>query len=686
MRRIYSIIILLHVAIVLAFSQTGVFIPSERFSSALINDMCQDKYGYMWIATDYGLNRYDGYNFKTYFHNSNDSTSLSSNIVTSLFQDSKGRFWVGTRTGLCRYDYTTEKFTSYHFDEKNQPRVTAIIERKANNELLVGTSGRGLYTITDENKLEKIEGGYSTPGGNWYYNTMMEDSQGRFWKCGYGNEVTMMDSRGVHPFYVNIGIVANIVEFGDEILIIGMNGIVSYHNGQVSDANIDMSALGSNDVIICSAKQDQYGNIFIGTRGDGLFRLPKDSKRLERVECTLLGINLNTAKILTINEDRNGNIWLGCQSKGLVILPSQQPQFSSWSFTAQRYFISSTITSVCRGNDGLTWCTVQGSGVFAFDSTGRIVKHPAAPTTTEYIFCDKKGQYWLATNDAIFSYQPATGQYQRLISLEAEKINAIIDDDEDNLYISTYSRGFCIYNPKTGQLRKFNGTDAESTKGRLCNNWVMAMLRDKKGHIWLATSAGVSCYDPKENSFHSLGFDLLMDGMICFSLCETQQGDILIGTDQGLFCYTPGQTKATPFAEESTLNDKTIAYIAEALNGDIWCATSMGIWQYDTRKKKFIGHVNGNGLTTKEYICSVGMHTNDDVTCFANNDGLTVFYPSQITGSHKQLSEVKLTAFSVAGNPFSPFDDNYTVSYLDNDITLVARFQQPQQHYLRIPY
>ncbi len=670
MRRIYSIVIILHSALVLAFSQTGVFIPSERFSSALINDMCQDKYGYMWIATDYGLNRYDGYNFKTYFHNSNDSTSLSSNIVTSLFQDSKGRFWVGTRTGLCRYDYTTEKFTSYHFGEKNEPRVTAIMERKGNNELLVGTSGRGLYTITDEDKVEKIEGGYSTPGGNWYYNTMTEDSQGRFWKCGYGNEVTMMDSQGISSFFVNIGIVARIVEFGDEMLIIGMNGIASYHNGQVSDANIEMSALGSKDVIICSAKQDHFGNIYIGTRGDGLFRLPKGSKQLERVECTLLGINLNTAKILTINEDRYGNIWLGCQSKGLVVLPSQQPQFASWSFTAQRYFIGSTITSVCRGNDGLTWCTVQGSGVFAFDNTGRIVKHPTAPTTTEYIFCDKKGQYWLATNEAIFSYQPATGQYQRLITLEAEKINAIIDDDEGNLYISTYSRGFCIYNPKTGQLRKFNGTDAESTRGRLCNNWVMAMLRDRKGHIWLATSAGVSCYDPKENSFHALGFDLLMDGMICFSLCETQQGDILIGTDQGLYCYTPGQTKAKPFAEDSTLNDKTIAYIAEALNGDIWCATSMGIWQYDTRKNKFIGHVNGNGLTAKEYICSVGMHTNDDVICFANNDGLTMFYPSQITGSHKQLNEVKLTALSVAGNPVSPFDDCYTVSYLDNDIAL----------------
>ena len=210
MRRIYSIVILLHTALVLTFSQTGVFIPSERFSSALINDMCQDKYGYMWIATDYGLNRYDGYNFKTYFHNSNDSTTLGSNIVTSLFQDSKGRFWVGTRSGLYRYDHITDTFKGYHFGEKNEPRVISILERQ-NKDLLIGTSGRGLYTVTDEDTIAKIEGGYSTPGGRWYYNTMMEDSQGRFWKCGYGDEVTMMDNQGVHQFFVKIGIIPRLI-------------------------------------------------------------------------------------------------------------------------------------------------------------------------------------------------------------------------------------------------------------------------------------------------------------------------------------------------------------------------------------------------------------------------------------------------------------------------------------------
>jgi signal transduction histidine kinase/DNA-binding response OmpR family regulator len=161
-----------------------------------------------------------------------------------------------------------------------------------------------------------------------------------------------------------------------------------------------------------------------------------------------------------------------------------------------------------------------------------------------------------------------------------------------------------------------------------------------------------------------------MDGMICFSLCETRQGDILIGTDQGLYRYTPGLPDVKPYSDDATLADKTIAYVAEAKNGDLWCATSMGIWQYDFKKQQFIGHVNGNGLTAKEYIAGVGMHTSDDVVYFANNDGLTVFRPSEVTGSHKQLPVVNLTGFSIAGRAVSPLTDEFSVSYLDNTMTL----------------
>ena len=83
MRHLTFIIILLIVCSRL-FGQSGYYIPSERFSSGLINDVCQDKYGYIWVATENGLNKFDGYRFTQYLHQPNNPQSLNSNIVTKL--------------------------------------------------------------------------------------------------------------------------------------------------------------------------------------------------------------------------------------------------------------------------------------------------------------------------------------------------------------------------------------------------------------------------------------------------------------------------------------------------------------------------------------------------------------------------------------------------------------------------
>ena len=123
----------------------------------------------------------------------------------------------------------------------------------------------------------------------------------------------------------------------------------------------------------------------------------------------------------------------------------------------------------------------------------------------------------------------------------SDKINDMVDDGQGTLYISTYSRGFCAYNTETRSMKNFLSTDAPTDKGSLVNNWVLDMMLDSKKRLWLATSAGVSCYDTASGSFRTLGSDYLMEGMICFSLCETRQGDILIGTDQGLYRYSNGQ-------------------------------------------------------------------------------------------------------------------------------------------------
>ncbi len=669
------LLIFQHIAI---WGQTGHFVPSERFSSGLINDLCQDRYGYMWIATDYGLNRYDGYRFIEYQHQPEDTTTICSSNAICLLCDKDGQLWVGTSKGLDRYDYGTGHFVHYPFERGMHPRVTKMTQLK-DGRLVVATSGyHGLYYIRDGMAADFNEGDTKMP----FVNSVFEDSQGRLWQCNFGEELTMKEthphplpvsegSSHLHRMKSTQGFVVDFVErqrIGNgtsgigtsgmrdgEVLIICLHGFHSYKDGRLTVPDIDMSAMGS-DAVIRRVFADSQGNIYIGTRGDGLYRLPAKSNKLERVEAVANGMNLNSAKIWAITEDRQHNIWLGCQSKGLMMLSAQQSQFSAWTFNSQGIDIASAITSVCEGDGGHVWCTVQGNGIYGFDAFGRIIAHPSSPANVECIYRTSEGYYWIGTDDALYAYDPLTGRSEKIATFDCDKINAITDDRKGNLYFSTFSKGFWKYDTLSKELKHFDSHDCG-----LCNNWVMAMKTDRNGCLWIATSSGVSCYDPQTDQFQQVQ----LEGILCFSLCQTHKGDILVGTEQGLYRLTTGQE-----AELLGLDNKTVGYIIEAQAGIIWCSTSKGIWQYDLTQKTFIGHVNGNGLTAREYLNGVGLNTTDGRICFATNNGLAVFRPTEVTGSHTTLPNVKLTGLYVADKAMSTLSDHYFVSYLDNSMQL----------------
>ena len=365
--------ILLTLAIVLCrlwlYGQAGFFFPSERFSSGLINDICQDKYGYLWIATDYGLNKFDGYRFTTYLHDPADSLTMSSNVVGCLFCDKEGLLWVGTAKGLDRYDYATDEFVHQQFDRGTHPRVSKLYQLR-DDRLIVCTSGyHGMYQVKGSQCVD-----YLTNQGEdrlSFINSVLEDSKGRFWRCGYDNDFIYNDVSGEHKLTSTQGFVVDFAERDDEVLIVCLRGIHSFRNGQLSVADIDMKALANEDVVIRRVFKDHLGNIYIGTRGNGLFCLAKGSHRLEPVECIARDMDLTTAKVWAMTEDRNGNLWIGCHSKGLMKLRRTAPLFNSWTFRSQGIDMGSTVSSVCEGDGGMTWCTVQGNGVYGFDEKGR---------------------------------------------------------------------------------------------------------------------------------------------------------------------------------------------------------------------------------------------------------------------------------------------------------------------------
>lgn len=163
---IYFIIYLCVSLLAIADSGSHLY-TSERLASNKTTCIIQDKYGFIWIGTEYGLNKFDGYRFTHYLTDINDSTSIISNDITSFLVDKKGQFWIGSEKGLMKYNYKTNDFKRYHCPDGNTPRIETILEM-SNGDILIATAGYGLYKIskgTDQYKINDNENWISIPEG-----------------------------------------------------------------------------------------------------------------------------------------------------------------------------------------------------------------------------------------------------------------------------------------------------------------------------------------------------------------------------------------------------------------------------------------------------------------------------------------------------------------------------------------
>ena len=173
---------------VLAIADTGKLYTADKMSSSMIQCIIQDHYGYIWIGTDYGLNKYDGYHFTTYFTDSEDYTSIVNNEICTFLVDSHHRLWIGCSKGLVRYDYDKNCFKRYHFPNGWRPRVENIIEDSQGN-ILLGTAGYGLYSIRSGEDKPRRENEFKKRGIDDYCRRIFEDAQHNLWR---GNHVSVV--------------------------------------------------------------------------------------------------------------------------------------------------------------------------------------------------------------------------------------------------------------------------------------------------------------------------------------------------------------------------------------------------------------------------------------------------------------------------------------------------------------
>lgn len=658
------------------YAQTnGKLFSTGQLSVCDVTCVSQDSYGYIWIGTTYGLDRFDGYRFYNYRYSSNDSTSIPQNEICTLFCDSQGRLWVGTGSGLARYDFSRNGFIRQHFPGGRHPRVNSIIETK-NGDLYIGTAGMGIFSMKKGTDVLVEEKSFYHLLPDNFLSRLHVDRQGAIWCKGRGIEIyqfLMEKGQAVQArrYQPQETVQELLTDADGRMLAVFPKSIqyFDYTEKTWKDAGYHIESIVHNaDMRGAFLRSD--GDLYLGTSGHGIFVIPKGQTTPHVIDFRDKNFQLSESSTTAFEEDRYGNLWIGCFLKGVALLSKQQTAFHSWTFSPTDAALNnSQISSVALAENNGLWFTVWYQGLYLFDADGKVVAHPSMPHGTSLIYRDNDGSYWVSANKGLFTFDPHSGS-TRLVLSSSEWLNTICDAGPW-LFVSEFGQGFLRYDKRTGEVKRYF-TRMTGEGGHPCNNWIGSMLLDKQGDLWISTARGLCCLNIADDSFKSHGWEVLLDTIACGPLCQDSKGNIIIGTNAGLFIYDRQHHKAVPLPHGDALADTKICRVECDEEDNLWISTPIGIWQYEAKTKKMIAYNTGNGQVTSEYLSNIGIRTNNGMICFGINNGLTTFYPKNIKNSNHIIGAVHITDININGKWVSPVQERITVDYDENTFSISA--------------
>lgn len=671
-----------------ASASSGKLYTSSYMSSGLVTCITQDQKGFLWVGTMNGLNRFDGYRFNIYTHDSDNGRSIIHNTISYIYASRKGEVWIGTICGLSKYDATADDFESIQLSEDTtaRPRITTIAEAK-DGTLYVGTQGFGLYEIKSGSHKAKQTSQFAYGGNDNYYSCLFIDSKQRFWTADNDGSVTCFQTSGRKPRAVvhqkmDVGSVMRFVEDVDGSIVMACQHGIMRYNGKTIEREAQGNAYASYNAAILSST----GEVLLGSNGSGVLCLTRQGET-QSLKLSNDNIDLASVNATALFEDSSHNLWIGCAERGLAFVQAGRSPFEFLPISRFDLKTSGVVTSMCHDEKGDAYVVLSGGKLYHRNAQTGDVNRLTAPANSTYIYRDSHERMWIGAGDDLYQYDPQTGRSQLKASFDCIDLRSLCDDHNGNLYISMFGKGLCVYNPQTGQQKKYSMFDKDDPqRGHLCNDWIIRLMCARDGKIWIATAAGLQCFDPQTQSFKSQGWNNMMEGQAVESLGEYTNGNILLGTLNGLQLYDVKTKKISRFPNSEKLKDLKIDYIVCEKNGDLWCSTSMGIWHYSRQKQQFGSYINGMGLSGHEYLSGVGMSSRQDRVAFGTPDGVVMFSPSIINNASRTIKAPALTDIIVGGINISKLPkserqrivdgavidaEKISFSHIDNSFTLL---------------
>lgn len=654
-------------------------------SNSNINYVAQDRNGFIWIGTENGLNRFDGYTFKTYYSGDSKSNSLYSDEVFSLCLDRDGTLWIATFQGLFRYNEDSDDFTHISFIEKTKNRydkpILDILEDK-NGILWLATSGDGLiaYDRKKDDYTIYMKKGKGSISSN-YLLTLYLDNEGFLW---IGTELSGFDRmdtvngtfmnfnlRQLYPERTGINSVLTIAEPETGRLLIGTRAEGIY---QLDRAGLKLSELilynGLGPLVkpkeINGILKDSKGRTWISSIGNGLYYYddsPDNCRIIQNFNVNDYGLlNRNTR---TIFEDKDGNLWIVSYQGGLNFLPNRRSIFTSTLLYERGSDRGSNIvTTFAMDNRNNLWIGTDGGGLNYYDRrTGKLNHYlyekkgnlPAYKVVMDLVF-DHEGNLWIGSYlEGLTVYNPGTGKSRSYENSDAPYalsnnfVTTIFQDQQGTVWVGTNGGGLNRYLPEKDGFENFTVND--TIQGTyLVNNWINALEEDYEGRIWIGTFWGLSIYDPIRNYFTNFlagpetRFGITNNVIYC--LKESSRKEMWIGTRNGLHRFIPDKGIFEVYNTENGLPGNIIYGIQEDGNGELWVSTNRGICNFNPESLETHNYFVADGLQSNEFFRNSSYKARTGEMFFGNINGMVSFFPDS-TEQHFTIPYPLITDFHI---------------------------------------
>lgn len=664
---LFSIFCFVQMLTCFSYANSGRLYTSNDLSSSLIRCIIQDKYGFIWVGTNYGLNRFDGYKFSTYLCNPADTTTIQDNDIVKLYPYSKEFLFVATNRGLYKYSYLTNSFQHIVLEKKDEKiRVSSLIEDGKHN-LLIGTAGYGAYRLDmTTGKVTRLSR-KSANSVDDFFAMLFFDDEGYLWQANHTKVLRKYKYNGKSIKLVSVyepkGLFSVCKLYAADkkgFFVAHVGGIMRYDYASHSFSRYDFDFSAHQGAgYISAVTLDKYGNLWLGTSGDGTFKIPHGSRKAYRVELNNQSFIFDNAHISDLLIDRDGNQWYGCYMKGLFLSNNDKNVFHPVSLDELGAGME-TISSVVGVADGLMLFVVKNHGLYLLDEkTGntKLLQSPAGPIK---VYSDFRKNVYVYGRDGIYEYDWKHQTYRLLLPSNGLSLDDMRVDAAGNIYFTSQGNGLYVWNRKSGKMTQYLMDDKRPHK-TICNNWISEIRLDSRGWLWCATANGVSCMDTKTGYFDIILSRPLLEGKTCYSTLELSDGKIAIATEMGLYLYDRKKQQTTPWPHSESISGLRIYSLKKDVKGNLWMSSAQGIWCYDSKAKSFFSFEKGNGLLTKEYLAGVVGSTSDGVICYGNSEGLTYFRPSQVKDYNEKTSAIYLSGVLLDGKMAPFIGDNLSV-------------------------